>query len=295
MKPRVLLTSFAVLDPALVLEDLFRNLSNDFSDETLSTIFEIPVSALSKLRKFEPIEFDYLSKIRKACGLSAANFSYKGIDYPAVLGKLTNKPVVPSRYSGYNYSSKHTTLSILSRFPQSMVLDALNFLQVDETFFSEGLMKEKTSTLMDSDLLFYLSQTFLLKDEGLYDLGLRSAFYHKEKAFGLAFEGLTLVQSYENLIREVKKHLDSSFDYELTSLTPEKAVIRRYLTNKVVDEQQVDLYSNTCLCKFTQGSLSAVAYYSQGKFAHTTEERCVFDGEACCEFHVNLKTLTSLD
>lgn len=279
------------LEPSEVLKNLFNDLAVDFTESEVSSMLGIPVTACQKARTHGTIEFDYHHQIKTVCGVSSSNFFFKGIDYKAVRGRLTKTPVTPHRYRTSSYSSKHTAQSILFRFPRVMVDDALKFLQIDDNSFSDAMMDVKVSTLLNSDLLFYLSKTRFLTGPGLYDLGQKTAFYHQDKPFSLSFQGLSLVQGFSKVVEEIMKHFETSYRYELASLTEEKAVIKRFLSEKIKDEQHVEIYSNTCLCKFIQGSFSAVAFYSTGKLAHTTEEKCIFHGDSCCEFHVFLKDL----
>lgn len=289
------LQTSSTLIPNEVIKSLFDYLYGNFSEEQIADLLEISRKDCELGRKRGALNFNSFSKVKEKCGFSYANLYHKGLDHECIKAKLDNSGIfTPKRYLNSSYSSKRTSHSILANTSPSIVQDAFKFLQIDgEEFYSESSINQKISTVMNSDLLEYLAECHLLNEDSIYRLGQSSGFYNLKLPFGQAFKGFTLKESFARVIEEIIMHFETSFEYKLTSLTDNKAVIRKYLSGKMKDECHGHTYSNQYLCKYIQGSFSAVALYTTGKLARTTEEKCIFRGHEYCEYHIHLNELSS--
>lgn len=270
---------------------LFSYLLDHFSTEEVLSFFDISKHECSKILKSGNINMDLLFRILEKCHLSHANLLERKIDFDCVGSILKNKRTNPLRYTLSNYSSLRISDNILSHCPLYVRKDALNYLQTDSLHYSPENMNSQVSTILNSDLLYYLSKYHHFSPKDFYLLGNASGHYNKNLPFGKSFVGLNLKNSFLKVIEEIAKHFETSFSYELVSLNNDKAIIRKNLSKKMKDELKTNIYSNEHLCHYVQGSFSAIAFYSTGTFSNTTEEKCLYRGDSTCEFHVHFNDL----
>lgn len=289
------LQTSSTLTPNNVIKNLFDYLYSEFTEDQISTFFKLNRTKCQMGRQKGALDFDSFSKVKEKCGFSYANLYHKGLDHECIKAKLTNASVsTPRRYSEGAYSSRRTSHSMLLNSGPSVMKDALDFLQIDKSLYSDEMISQKISTLMNSDLLQYLAECQLFSEEDIYRLGQKSGHYNLDLPFASAFNGLSVKESYARVLEEIIRHFETSFEYRLVSLTENKAVIRKYLTDKMKEDCKSKIYSNKHLCRYIQGSFSAISLYTTGKFTRTTQEKCVFSGSSYSEFHIHLKELTSL-
>lgn len=290
------LQTSSTLTPNDVIKNLFEYLYSEFTEDEISHFFKLNPVKCQLGRKKGALDFASFARVKEKCGFSYANLYHKGIDHDCIKTRLTEGQItIPKRYSRGAFSSRRTSHNILLNTSNNIVQDAKDFLQIDQDeIYSDDVISKKISTLMNSDLLEYLAECHLYTDDDIYQLGQKSGHYNLKLPFGNSFKGLTPKQSFSRVIEEIIRHFETSFEYRLISLTDSKAVIRKHLTEKMKEECKSNLYSNRYLSKYIQGSFSAITLYTTGKFAHTTQEKCVFNGDGYSEFHIHLKELSGL-
>lgn len=283
------------LSPNSVIKNLFSYLYQNLSKEEISSLFEISIPVLELSRKEGVLDFDSFTKVKDKCGFSYANLYHKGLDHDCILARLTQKSsLIPKRYSTSAYSSRMTSHSILLNLTPETRNDAINFLQIEDSFFySQDNITNKISTIINSDLLKYLVECHLFQIQDIYKLGQMSGFYNLNRPFGQSFKGLSLRESFEKVINEIVNHFETSFKYELVSLTYNKAIIRKHFSEKMKEQLNQKSYSNKYLCKYIEGSFSAIAFYTTGRFVKTSQEKCAFSGDSYSEFHISFENLSS--
>jgi len=290
----VYLQTSTTLSPNIVIKNLFSYLYQNLSEKELSSILEIPITKLELSRKEGLLDFDTFAKLKEKCGFSYANLYHKGLDHDCILARLTQQSLpIPKRYTTCAYSSRMNSHNILLNLSPEIREDAINFLQIEgHYFYSPQNITNKISTIINSDLLKYLVECHLFQPQDIYKLGQMSGFYNLNLPFGYSFKGLSLKESFEKVTDEIVKHFETSFKYELISLTHNKAIIRKHFSEKMKEQLNQKTYSNQYLCKYIEGSFSAIALYTTRRFVRTSQERCAFSGDSYSEFHIYLDELS---
>ena len=249
------------------IKQLFSFLKDQFADDVLIANFNITKRAFKRALNKGVLDTESLKHIGDFCGISMCNFFEGNIDLNCVGSKLRGEEYTASRYLVNNYSSRRVAHNILNNCPKPVVSDALNYLQIKKSFFFNENIDKKISTVMNSDLLFYLHRYHGYSNYHMKKLGMLSGFYNIGRPFGNAFNNLSIKESYEKVVEEISRHFETSFLYEIVSIKSRKAIIRKHLTEKMKNGLKQDIYSNSYICKYVEGSLSAVSFYTSNKFS----------------------------
>lgn len=257
----------------LLAQDNLRSIIIRFSQRYTKEFFaEITQStnrrAQSVLSGKRPINLDEFLILGPKMGISFDSLANVHFDIDCAFQHLSGElDYLPTQYRNAAFSKVHTSNSIIETirniYGPEAAENAMTSCQMGRQHFSCANANENVGTTLNSDLYKHLAEKKRLTSINIYMLGQQSYRYYRNTPFGQKFNGLRKKEATEFLVASINDHLEKSYQYELTSLNSDHAILRKYFKKESQDLLNRKQYGSSEGCIFSAGVFSSLPLLSQ--------------------------------
>jgi hypothetical protein len=205
-----------------------------------------------------------------------------------------NKCLVPNRFYYAAYSSRRIGRIIFEilkeNFGDQFVKNIQHTLQIGPDFFLPEFDQNKINTELYGSIYRILTTYFGFTEQGLFWLGQKTAFLNQGTEFTQTLNHKNLVKDYSYFLEVLTRQIEQSHNYDLKILNDNKVIIRKTLSERILDELKIKKYGNHLTCTYSIGFATTVGYFSCGVFPSAKKTASLYSNQNETIFEIDLKT-----